>query len=409
MAETRPPEVRETGLPAHPYMTVFVLALCTALAMTGLTMLVLVGTLAGEMLAPTKSLATLPVSLMFVGTMVTTVPASLLMKRIGRRNGFTIGAVLGLVAAGLGATAMLAGSFATLIAAGIVQGMYTAFMQYYRFAAADAVPESFKSRAISYVMAGGIAAAIFGPELAKATVGLFDETRFLGSYVALGGLAAAAIVLIRFIDIPPPGEEERSGSGRPMREIAGQPTFLIAVMAAMIGYGSMAFVMTATPLAMKAHAHSFSDAAFVIQWHALGMFIPSFFTGHLIRLFGAVRIILAGTTLMFVVVAVNASGTGLWEFWAALLALGLGWNFMFVGGTTLVTEIYTEQEKAKVQGLNDFLVFGTNTVASLSAGVVLHLFGWQAVNYSLILPLALVFATAFHLRMKRRAAQHGAV
>lgn len=408
MAETGPREVRKTDLPAHPYLTVLLLAMCSALAMTGLVMLALVATLAGELLAPQKSLATLPVGLMFVGTMVTTVPASLLMKRIGRRNGFMVGAMFGLIAAILGIAALLAESFVTLVAAGFVQGMYSAFMLYYRFAAADAVPESHKSRAISYVMVGGVMAAVMGPELAKVSAGLFDDTLFLGSYIALAGLAIAAIVLIRFIDIPPPGEEERSGGGRPLREIVKLPTFLIAAMAAMVGYGSMALVMTATPLAMKFHAHSFADSAFVIQWHVMGMFVPSFFTGHLIRYFGSVRIILAGTTMMFAVVAVSATGTGLWEFWVALLFLGVGWNFMFVGGTTLITEIYTPREKAKVQGMNDFLVFGTNTVASLSAGMVLHLYGWQAVNYAVVLPLCVVFATAFLLRLKRRAAQRAA-
>jgi len=390
---------------AHPRLTVLVLTMCQALAMTGATMLILVATLAGEMLAVDKSLATLPIGLMFVGTMTATVPASLLMKRIGRRAGFTVGAFIGMGAAGLGAWSLISGSFTILVAAGFTQGMYNAFWQYFRFAAADAVDESYKSRAISYVMAGGIVAAVVGPELAKASVGLVADVPYAGSYMAMAGLACLSLILIQFIDIPLPGAAERSGSGRPLREIAAEPTFLIAVLAAMIGYGSMAFVMTATPLAMKFHMHAFSDTAFVIQWHALGMFVPSFFTGHLIRYFGAVRVVLVGTVAMFATVAVNLSGAGLWEFWAALLLLGIGWNFMFVGGTTLLTEIYTIQEKAKVQALNDFLVFGTNAVASLSAGAVHHLFGWQAVNYAVTLPLAVVFATAFWLRVKRRAAQ----
>lgn len=401
--------VPDKGLAAHPKLTVLVLAMCQALAMTGATMLILVATLAGEMLAVDKSLATLPIGLMFVGTMVTTVPASFLMKRVGRRAGFTVGAIIGVGAASLGAWSLHEGDFTILVAAGFTQGMYNAFWQYYRFAAADAVDDSYMSRAISYVMAGGVVAAVIGPELAKASIGLVVDVPYAGSYMAMAGLSGLSLILIQFIDIPRPGEAERSGGGRPLREIVAAPTFLIAVLAAMIGYGSMAFVMTATPLAMKFHAHGFSDTAFVIQWHALGMFVPSFFTGHLIRYFGAVRVILAGTVAMLATVAVNLSGAGLWEFWTALLLLGIGWNFMFVGGTTLLTEIYTVQEKAKVQGMNDLLVFGTNAVASLSAGAVHHLFGWQAVNYAVTLPLAVVFATAFWLRVKRRAAQRAEV
>lgn len=373
--------------------------------MTSTTMLIIVSALAGQILAPDKSLATLPLALMFTATMASTIPASLLMKRVGRRFGFTIGAVIGVAAALTGAWGVVAGNFLIFVAGGMLQGVYNAFWQYYRFAAADAVDEHYKSRAISYVMAGGIAAALFGPELAKATAGLLDPVHFAGTYFSMAVLASVSLVFLRFIDIPVPGAAERSGSGRPVREIAGEPTFLIAVLAAMIGYGAMAFVMTATPLAMDAHAHAFDDTAFVIQWHALGMFVPSFFTGHLIRRYGAVRIILVGTVAMLATVAINLSGTGLVEFWTALLLLGIGWNFMFVGGTTLLTEIYTLQEKAKVQAMNDFLVFGTNAVASFSSGMVHGAFGWQAVNYAVILPLLVVFAAALWLRIQRRNAQ----
>ncbi len=395
----------ERALPAHPKLTVLVLALCQVLAMTGATMVIVVSALAGKMLAVDTSLATLPVSLMFVGNMAMTIPASLLMKRVGRRAGFTVGAGFGVSAALVGAWGLLTGSFVIFAFGGLIQGCYNAFWQYYRFAAADAVHEDYKGRAISYVLLGGIVAAVIGPELAKASAGLVDGARFAGSYLTMAGLAAGAIVLIQFIAIPPPGEEERVGEGRPLREIARQPTFLIAVLAAMIGYASMALVMTATPLAMQGHGHSFPDTAFVIQWHALGMFVPSFFTGHLIRIFGAVRIVLAGTVAMLAMVAVTMSGAGVVEYWSALVLLGIGWNFMFIGGSTLLTEVYTLPEKAKVQGVNDFLVFGANAVASLSSGVIYDRFGWQAVSYAIVLPLLTVFATALWLRLRRRAAQ----
>ncbi len=392
-------------LPANPKFTLLVIVLCQSLAMTGVTILIVVSALAGQMLAADKALATLPISLMFVGNAAMTIPASLLMKRFGRRVGFTVGALFGIAGALIGAWGLLAGSFAIFAAAGLVQGCYNAFWQYYRFAAAETVKPDYVSRAISFVLLGGILAAVIGPELAKGSAVLMDGARFAGSYLAVAGLAAVAVLSIQFIDIPPPGEEERSGVGRPLREIVAQPTFLLAVLAAMVGYGSMSFVMTATPLAMQGHAHSFSDTAFVIQWHALGMFLPSLFSGHLIRLFGTVRIILAGVVVNFAMIAVVLSGTGVFEYWLGLALLGIGWNFMFVGGSTLLTEVYAPAEKGKVQGLNDFLVFGTNAVASLSSGLINYWYGWSAVGYVVIAPLLAVFAVAFWLRLKRRSAQ----
>ncbi len=396
---------REPTLPARPKFTLMVIVLCQALAMTGVTVLIVVSALAGHLLADDKALATLPISLMFVGNMAMTIPASLLMKRVGRRVGFTVGALFGIAGALLGAWGLLAGSFVIFAVGGLVQGCYNAFWQYYRFAAAETVAPAYVSRAISFVLLGGILAAVVGPELAKGSANFLDGALYAGSYMTVAGLAAIAVICIQFIDIPPPGEEERSGVGRPLKEIAAQPTFLIAVLAAMVGYGSMSFVMTATPLAMQGHAHSFGDTAFVIQWHALGMFLPSLFSGHLIRLFGAVRIILTGVVANFAMIAVILSGTGVFEFWSGLVLLGIGWNFMFVGGSTLLTEVYSAAEKGKVQGVNDFLVFGTNAVASLSSGLIYYWFGWAAVGYAVVLPLLTVFAMAFWLRMKRRAVQ----
>lgn len=393
------------SLPANPKFTLLVIVLCQSLAMTGVTTIFVVSALAGQILATDKALATLPIALMFVGNMAMTIPASLFMKRFGRRAGFTVGALSGIASGLLGAWGLLAGSFVIFAVAGMVQGFYNAFWQYYRFAAAEAVEPAYVSRAISYVLLGGILAAVIGPELAKASAELLDGARFAGTYLVASGLAVAAVICIRFIDIPPPGEEESFGVGRPLMTIAAQPTFLIAVLAAMVGYGSMTFVMTATPLAMQGHAHSFNDTAFVIQWHALGMFLPSLFSGHLIRLFGAVRIILVGVVVNFAMIAVISSGTGVPEYWTGLLLLGIGWNFMFVGGSTLLTEVYSVSEKGKVQGVNDFIVFGTNAAGSLSSGLIYYWYGWGAVGYAVVLPLLAVFAMAFWLRAKRRAAQ----
>lgn len=398
---------REGGgrpLPARPKLTLLVIVLCQTLATTGVALLVLVTALAGETLATDKALATLPISLMFVANMAMTIPASLLMKRYGRRAGFTAGAIFGVASGLLGAWGLLAGSFAIFAAAAMLQGCYNAFWQYYRFAAAEAVEPDYVSRAISFTLLGGILAAVAGPELAKLSADAIEGTRYAGSYLAAAGVAAIAVLCVQFIDVPPPGEEERSGAGRPLGEIAVQPTFLIAVLAAMVGYASMTYVMTATPLAMQGHAHSFDDTAFVIQWHMLGMFAPSLFSGQLIRMFGAVRIILVGVIVNFATVAAILSGAGLPEFWLGLVLLGIGWNFMFVGGSTLLTEVYTVAEKGKVQGVNDFLVFGANALGSLSSGLIYHWYGWSAIGYAVVPPLLAVFAMAFWLRMKRRAA-----
>ena len=243
--------------------TVLALAMCQVLATTGTATLVVVAALAGQMLATDKSLATLPISLMFTATMLTTIPASMLMKRVGRRLGFTLGAVIGVCAAVISCAGLLTGSFAAFAIGGALQGVYNAFWQYYRFAAVDSVGEAYRSRAISYVLAGGIVSAVVGPELAEATAGMFDRALYAGTYAAIGGLAIASTLLLQVIHIPRPGEAERMESGRRLSEITRNPTFLVAVLSAMAAYGVMVFVMTATPLAMKAHARSFADIAFV--------------------------------------------------------------------------------------------------------------------------------------------------
>jgi len=394
---------------AHPAFMIGVITLCLSLAMTGNTILVVVSALAGKLLAADKALATLPISLMFVGMMVTTIPASMLMKRVGRRAGFTVGAAVGVAAALVAAWGLISGSFVVFAFGGFLQGCYSAFWQYYRFAAAETVLDSCRSRAISLVMLGGVVAAVIGPELAVGSAGLVDAAPFAGSFLVIAGLAALAVACIQWIDIPVEPAEERQGTSRRLREIAAQPTFLIAVLAATVGYGAMALVMTATPLAMNGHAHGFDDTAFVIQWHALGMFLPSFFTGRLIRRFGTAWIVLSGVIAMLAAVAVNLSGTGVTEFWAALVLLGVGWNFMFVGGSTLLTEVYNPAEKAKIQGLNDFVVFGTNAIASLSSGYLFHHYGWDAVNHAVLLPLLAVFALALWFRYSRRVGQQRTV
>lgn len=382
---------------------VLLLALCQALFATANTVVVTSSALAGAQLAPHSSLSTLPLGFQFVAAMAIMVPASLLMKRFGRRAGFAVGATFGLAAGALGATAILADRFWLFCLAAALYGGFIGCAQYYRFAAADAASESFRPRAISYVLAGGVVAALAGPELAKATNELFAPVLFAGCYVAIAALAAATLGVLAMVRIPPPSAEERAGGGRPLAIIARQPQFIVALLTGMVGYGSMVLIMTATPLAMIACSHVFADAAFVIQWHVLGMFAPSFVTGHLISRMGAIPVMLIGGCLILACIGVNLTGVELLQFWSALFLLGVGWNFTFVGATTLLTTTYAPAEKAKVQASNDLAIFTTVALASLFSGGLNYLVGWTAVNLS-VAPLVLVMLTAllWLLREQRR-------
>jgi MFS family permease len=357
----------------------------------------------GYRLSPDKSLATLPLALQMLASMLTSIPASLLMQRIGRRAGFLLGNVIGLAGAALAAWAIVHENFAVFAVAAALSGMLAGFGSYYRFAAADAAAEEYKSRAISFVLAGGVVAAIVGPNLANWTSDWLPAL-FAGSYLALAGITALAFVTLLFLDIPPPSVAVQHG-GRGLGELARQPAFVVAILGGALGYAVMALVMTATPIAMHEHAHHFGDTAFVIEWHVLGMFAPSFFTGHLIRRFGVLNIMLTGVMLDAVCVAVNLSGTSVNHFWLALTLLGVGWNFLFIGATTLLTETYAPTEKGRAQALNDFLVFSAATAGVLSAGGLQHHFGWQTVNYGVV-PLIAIMGIALLLLAgsRRRAA-----
>ena len=382
---------------------VWLLAFCQALMNTGNVLLVATSSLVGYNLAANKALATLPLGLQFLGTMVTTIPASMLMKHIGRRAGFIVGTVLGLAGAALASWAILHDAFLYFCVGAVLFGAFNGFGTYYRFAAADVATDAYRPTAISYVMAGGVIAAVVGPNLANWTGGLLAEAQFAGSYLALAGIYAASFAVLLFLDIPRPGAHEARDTGRPLRAIAAQGQFVVAVLGAALGYGIMSLVMTATPLAMHAHAHPFHDTAFVIEWHVLGMFAPSFVTGHLIRRFGVLNVMLTGALLNTLCVVVNLGGTDLTHFWGALVLLGVGWNFLFVGGTTLLTETYRIEEKAKAQALNDFLVFTMVAASSLSAGALHYSLGWRAVNVGVLVPVTLIFGALLWLRSTRRA------
>lgn len=372
--------------------------------MIGTSTMLAEAALVGHMLAPDKALATVPLGAQQLAVVLTTIPASLLMKRIGRRAGFSIGAGFGILGTGVATFAVFEGSFPLFCLGALLNGVYSGFGQYYRFAAVDGAGEAWRPKAISYVMAGGLLAALVGPELAKLTKDLFAPVVFAGSFASLTIVAIVALAILQFIDIPRPSEAERRGAQRPLLVIVRQPSFIVAVLGAMVAYGSMNLVMTATPLAMIACGHEFSAAAVVIQWHLVAMFAPSFFTGQIIGRFGVLNVMTIGAAIMAGCVAINLWGVAVWQFWAALVLLGLGWNFLFVGGTTLLTQAYRPAEKAKVQAINDFLVFGTVTLTAFSAGAVHHVLGWTAINLSVLPLLAVGGAAAFWLARRRRLA-----
>ncbi|MFZ2869595.1 MFS transporter [Zavarzinia sp.] len=375
---------------------VILLGLGQALYGTGTTILFTLNGLVGHMLADDKSLATLPVTAVMVGAALSTLPAALVHKHLGRRLAFVLGAlagVLGGVGYGLG---ILWGDFWVFTGAALVSGWYFANAQFYRFAAAEATGTEHRARAISLVMAGGVAAALAGPELVKFTKDMVLGLPFVGAYVVVILLGLASMALLSALRLPDLAAEERHASGRPLTEILRQPRMIAALATGIAAYASMSLVMTATPIAMVACSLTVEDAAFVIQWHSLAMFLPSFFTGRLIERFGVTRVIGAGLVLIVGCAAVALSGVSLEQFWIALVLIGLGWNFAFVGATSLVTTCYTPAERAKTQAANDLLVFGVVSIASFMSGVLLNWTGWHGVPVA-ALPLAVIALVALPL------------
>jgi MFS family permease len=384
--------------PAH--RSVSLLAACQALLLTNGVTLVAINALAGYALAPDKRLATLPVVGYVLGSAVTTLPASHFMRVHGRRAGFVLGAASGMAGGAIGALAIFLQSFWLLCAATFCSGIYQAFGQYLRFAAAEVAPPDWKSRAISLTLAGGIVGGFVGPAVGQATRDLVAP-QYLASYASLVGFALVSMAIAASLRFPPQSQAEQHGGGRPLREIARQPVFIVAALAASVGYGVMNLLMNATPLAMDFCGLGFRDTAFVLQWHVIGMFAPSFFTGHLIARFGVLNVLLAGAALMAGCIAIAVQGLTLMHFWWALLLLGVGWNFLFVGGTTLLTEAYAPAEKAKVQGLNDFLMFFAMAGSSFSSGLLVTSAGWTVLNQIAIPFVALSALASAALWLKR--------
>ena len=386
---------------------VLLLAACQAMLFANNSTLIAINALAGLALAPVAWLATLPVTCWVIGGALTTVPASLYMKRVGRRAGLIRGAAVGTVGALVCATAIWLQNFWLLCAGSLIWGTYNAFGQYYRFAAADAADVNFRATAVSLVIAGGLVGGVLGPTTSKLTVDLVGP-KFMGAYLGLIAFALAAMALLRHIRIPNPSAAEQAASGRPMREIALQPKFAVAVAAGAIGYGVMNLLMTSTPIAMGACGHPYGDAAFVISSHVVAMFAPSFVTGGLIRRLGLLPVMLTGAVLNVVAIVVAVSGLSVPHFWWSLVLLGVGWNFLYIGGTTMLTETYRPEERAKAQGANDFAIFAMMAISSLSSGMIVTNAGWEKLNLAALLPLfALIAAIAWfamHRRSRRAAA-----
>ena len=380
---------------------VSILATCQAFFFMANTIQTTTSALVGLQIAPDPALATMPLAAQFVGNMVSTMPASLIMARIGRRLGLQLGSLFGIVSGLLATYAVVQASFPLFMLAGLLYGVFGAFGQYFRFTAADAADASTaedkvaaRARAIALVMAGGVVAAVLGPELAKATQNLLPPFIFAGCYLSLATVALCCGVALAFLDLPLKAETASGEPARRLLQIVRTPRALTAFAAALVAYVTMNMLMTATPLAMLACGYAFADSAMAIQWHVVGMFAPSFFSGSLIARFGAERIIALGGVLMLACIGINLAGIEVINFVVGLLLLGIGWNFMFIGGTTLLTQSYRPSEKAKVQGFNDFCLFTAVASSAALSGALHEWLGWQPMNVAALPLLLAVIALA---------------
>ena len=380
---------------------VFLLACCQALLLTNAVTLIAVSALAGYSLTQYKALATLPATAYVVGSALSTIPASFWMRRVGRRSGFLTGGAFGLAGSVVAALAMASASFWMLCAGTFLLGIYNAFAQYYRFAAADAAPVEFKAKAISYVLAGGLVGGIVGPEVSKYTRDLVAPT-YLATYASLFVFCLVSMAIVSRLAIPRPVDEASHGRARPLREIVAQPVFVVAAGVAALGYATMNLLMTATPLAMGFCGHPYSAAASVISAHVVAMFAPSFFTGSLIKRFGLLPVMGTGVGALFACIAVGLSGQLVANFWWALVLLGVGWNFTYIGGTTLLTEAYRPAERAKTQGANEIAIFTVQAISAFASGVLVNARGWDMLNY-VALPLVATAGLAIVWLGARRA------
>ncbi|MGE5144236.1 MAG: MFS transporter [Acidobacteriota bacterium] len=384
------------------YRDIVLLACCQALLLVNNAALISMNALVGYALAPAKALATAGATTFVLGSAAAAMPAALWMAKVGRRRGFMTGSLVAVVGSATCALALAMSSFALYCLGTAIIGVYTAFGLQYRFAAAEVAAPEFKAKAISLVLAGGIAGGFLGPEASRWGRELLPVP-FLGSFLLMSAFALVALGVQSRVHVPKPALATGAG-GRPLRAIAAQPVFAVAALSAALGYGVMNLLMTATPLAMSFCNHPYSAAAFVIEWHVVGMYAPGFFTGGLIQRFGVLRVIVAGTALVAASIGVAVTGNAVGHFWTALVLLGVGWNLMYTGGTTLLTEAYAPQDKAKTQGLNDFIVFTVMGVSSFSSGALVDAAGWERMNAVALPFVAAVAVGALWLASARKRA-----
>ena len=387
------------------YRNVFLLACCQALLLTNSAGLISMNAVVGFSLTDVKTLATLGATTYVLGSALTTMPMSLWMGRVGRRRGFMAGALINVVGCGIAVAALASRSFVLYCMGTAVIGVYNAVGLQYRFAAAEVAAPKDRARAISLVLAGGIAGGFLGPAITRWGRDLFAAP-FLGSFMLLAAVALVALAVQWQVHVPKPSTTEQAGGGRPLGTIVRQPVFMVAALAAALGYGLMNLLMTATPLAMDFCSLPYSQAALVISWHVVGMYAPGFVTGSLIDRFGILKVILAGVLVMGAGAGVALNGNTFMHFVIALVLIGAGWNFMYTGGTTLLTQAYTPAEKSRTQGANDFLMFSTMAVSSFSSGALVSSAGWEVMNWAAI-PVLLfvgVVVTWYMRRGRRRSA-----
>jgi MFS family permease len=385
------------------------LALCSALAMSISSLIAATAALVGNNLAVDKSLATLPVALMFVATMFTSFPAGMLMQRVGRKAAFLLSSLFGIAGGALATVAIVQHSFWLFVLATICIGVFSGFANFYRFTAADTVAAPYKGKAVSIVMAGGVIAAIVGPNLARLTRTSIEGAEFAGAYLVSVVLYVFIMLTLVFLQLGETAATSNANAGgiatRPLGAIVRQPKYLVALVCGLFGYCVMTFVMTATPLSMQGHAFHFDDTSTVIQWHVFAMFAPSFFTGSLIARFGVATIMGTGAVIGLACLGVNLAGVSFGHFLVGLMLLGISWNFLFVGSTTLLTETYTLAEKNKAQAFNDFVVFTAVSIASLTAGALQNRYGWELVNVGALPLLVAALAGALWLVVLDRRAR----
>ncbi|GGK54331.1 MFS transporter [Salinarimonas ramus] len=422
MTTTKAGALEAEAAPAHPgtddalaRRNAFVMAGAQALGGANPAIVISLGGIVGQSLAENPALATLPVSLLNLGLALGTIPAAMIMRRYGRRAGYVLGASIGVVAGAIASVGIVREAFYLFCLGTFVAGMYGSYVQSYRYAAADTASPAFKARAISWVMAGGLVAGIIGPQVVILTREAIPEAPFAGAFLAQAALALVSILVVSLFRAParpaasaaalPGSAAAKADTGRPLSVIVRQGRFVVAVIAGLVSYGLMSFLMTATPLAMVGCGLPVETAALGISWHILAMFAPAFFTGRLIDRFGKETITAIGLVLTAIAAAINLSGLTVAHFWGGLVLLGLGWNFGFIGATAMVTDCHRPEERTKVQAANDFLVFGSVAIASFSAGKLLDLGGWETLNWLVFPPIVLALVlVALQARAKRLAA-----